>query len=129
MDGRWRLIWLEVFGRQGVGQVGRDERAALQCFGALVCGVCRGEACGEGEGFEAGGGGVAGPVFQRGAHAQRPEFVEAAVQDAEGGVVGAGDGDNCAIRKNLIAKPSKHPVLRNTRGDDLPLNVLQGQLH
>ena len=84
---------LEVFSQQGVGQVGWDECTAFHHFGALVRRVGRGEACGEGEGFEAGGGGVAGPVFQRGAHAQCPEFVEAAVQDAEGGVVGAGDGD------------------------------------
>ncbi len=75
--------------------------AAFHRLGALVRGVCRGEACGEGEGFEAGGGGVAGPVFQRGAHAQCPEFVEAAVQDAEGGVVGAGDGHDGLVWPDL----------------------------
>ena len=51
---------------------------------------------GEGEGLEGGRGGVAGVVAdaEEGAHAQRPEFVEARMQDAEGGVVVAGDGDN-----------------------------------
>jgi hypothetical protein len=58
-------------------------------------GVGWGQAGWEWEGFEAGGGGVARPIFKRCAHAQRPEFVEAAVQDAERGVVGAGYNTNC----------------------------------
>ncbi len=105
--------------------IGRNQRAVWQSFGALVGSVGRGQAGGEGEGFEAGSGGVAWPIFQRGAHAQRPEFVEAAVQDAEGGVVGTGDGDNSTVWQNRLVKPCKHPVFRNSRGQDLAGDFLQ----
>ena len=42
-----------------------------------------------------------------GAEAQRPEFVEAGMQDAEGGVVGAGDGHNNFVGCKDLALPEK----------------------
>ena len=79
---------------------GRGVRC-VQTLRLLMRRVLGREAGGEGEGFEAGGGGVARIVAhaQPSTHAQRPDFVEAAVQDAEGGVVGAGDGDHYVVRR------------------------------
>ena len=75
----------DVFGDDLAGQA---RRRSLTGDGG---GVARRQAGWEGEGFEGGGRGVARTVFERGAEAQRPEFVESGMQDAEGGVVGAGD--------------------------------------
>ena len=47
----------------------------------------------EGEGLEAGGRRIAGSVFKAGAKAQRPQFMKAGMQNAEGGVVGTGDNN------------------------------------
>ena len=82
-------------GRMRGRQIGRDRRAAVEQASVRWCAVSAGrQAGGEREGLEAGGRGVARAVFERGAQAQRPEFVEAAVQQAEGGVVGASHDDN-----------------------------------
>ncbi|MEI2718943.1 MAG: hypothetical protein V9E87_02190 [Gemmatimonadales bacterium] len=72
-----------------------------EAWPAVGRGVARRQAGGEGEGFEGGGRGVARIVAyaERGAEAQRPEFVEAGMQDAEGGVVGAGDNDQILVRQ------------------------------
>ena len=66
--------------------------------GVVGGGDVRGQAVGEGESLEGCRGGVARAIFQRSAHPQRPQFVEARVEDAEAGVVVAGDGYNLAIR-------------------------------
>ncbi|MCU0990527.1 MAG: hypothetical protein MUE63_13290, partial [Xanthomonadales bacterium] len=68
----------DVLGQDVAGQTGR------RCLTGDGGGITRRQACREGEGFEGGGRGVARPVFERGAEAQRPEFVEAGMQDAEG---------------------------------------------
>ena len=103
-----------------LNHISRNDRATRHGFGSLVGRVPRREAGGEGEGFEAGGGGVARVVThaQPRAHAQRPEFVEAAVEDAEGGVVGAGDR-HAQIFGNLNRwHPCKNPVFGNHRCND-----------
>ena len=94
----------------------RDDSAAVHSFGALVSCVGWSEACGEGEGLKTGGGGVARIVSyaKPRTHAQGPEFVEAAVQDAEGGVVGAGDGDGSGVRYRRHGLPHKQAVLGDT---------------
>ena len=79
---------------------GRGVRC-VQTLRLLMRRVLGREASGEGEGFEASGGGVARIVAhaQPRTHAQGPDFVETAVQDAEGRVVGTGIGDHYFVMR------------------------------
>ena len=74
-------------------------------------GIRRRQAGGKGEGFEGGGGGIAGPVFQAGAHSQRPEFMKAGMHDAEGGVIGSGDSNHGIGRPANSLNPNECAVL------------------
>ena len=80
---------IEALRGDGDGAVGR-------CVG----GIAGRQAGWEGEGFEGGGWRVARTVFERRAEAQRPQFVEAGMQDAEGGVVSTGYDGASMTRQN-----------------------------
>ena len=84
--------------------------------GARVVGIAGGgsvgrQDVGECEDLEGGGGRVAWAVFKAGARAQRPGFVEAAVEDAERGVVVGCIGEEWLQTPSFAASQS-----RNSRG-------------
>ena len=88
------------FGRvqPAVAKFDQPTRGSSDGVGARVVRVVGGgdiwrEAVREREGLEGGGGRVARPILQGGAEPERPCFVKPAVQDAECGVVVAGNGD------------------------------------
>ena len=93
--------------------------------------VARRQAGREGEGFEGGGRGVARIVAdaEPSAEAQRPEFVEAGMQDAEGGVVGAGDDDNDVFRDHMPMLPNEKAMLGNETSCDIAGLVTKGCKH
>ena len=99
---------------------GGGDRLRARIVGIIGGGDVGGQAFGEGEGFEGGRRGVAGSIFQRSAHPQRPEFVEARVEDAEAGVVVAGDGVEKVGWSRGSGQPYKNSVLRNNRGRNIP---------
>ena len=75
-------------------------------------------------GFKAGGGGVARVVSnaKKGAHAQRPEFMESAVQDAEGGVVGSCNGNAQVFRYLHSRQPGKDAMFGHHRRNHKPFD-------
>jgi hypothetical protein len=52
-----------------------------------------------------------------------------AVQDAEGEVVGASDGNQGVIDRRRALPPDKQTVLRNARGDDEPRQLRERRPH
>lgn len=52
----------------------------------------------EGKGFKGGGRSVAGAILKRCPHAQRPQFVQTGMEDAEEIVIVTGDGNCSRIR-------------------------------
>jgi hypothetical protein len=70
------------------GGIGDADRARIGGVGAG--GDIRRQALGKGEGLERGGRGVARAIFERGPEPERP----ARMEDAEGRIVVAGDGDD-----------------------------------
>jgi hypothetical protein len=98
----------------GAPEVVEFFRGGGDADGARVGGVVGGgnvrrQAFGEGEGFERGGRGVARIVAdaEPSAEPQRPGFVKTRVQNAEGRVVVAGDGDQLMIGTDCIGDPNE----------------------
>src|SRR5690606_18345754 len=99
---------------------GGGDRLRARVSGVVGGGDAGGQALGEGEGLEGGGGGVARAVLEGGAHAQRPQFVEARVEDAEGGVVIASDCDQLVIWAPFARHPDEQSMFGYGRCGDIP---------
>ena len=87
-----------------------------------ACMEQRGQAgvfAGEGEGFEAAGFVVAGPVFQRSARRQRPFDVRLAGEHAQGVGILKGDGDQHVVRQDGRVQELEGAVLGGFDGGDV----------
>jgi hypothetical protein len=118
----------------GIAQLVQAHGSGCDGPGARVLGVggggkVGGQALGEGEGLEGGGGGVAGTILQRSAHPQRPEFVEAGMEDAEGGVVVAQRNDDLAVRNHHFVKPYEQTMLCHSGCRDHATDTGGGRPH
>ena len=113
----------DVFGHDLAGQTRRRSLTGHRR------GIARRQAGREREGFETGGRGVARTVFERGAEAQRPEFVETGMQDAEGGVVGTGDDGQVLVGNRWRNHEGESPVFGDFGSDDEARKVFDGLAH
>ena len=81
------------------------------------------------ESLEGGRGRVARAVFQARAKPERPYLVKPAVQDAEGRVVVAGDGNRGAVGTYARIEPDEQPVLGNAWRHDIAGQIAERLPH
>ena len=88
-----------------------------------------GQAFGKGEGLEGGGRRVAWAVFQARAEPQGPRSVKPAVQNAEGGVVVAGNNDQLMVGTYAGVAPNEQSVLCDRWRGDVALQAVERLPH